>query len=147
MDNNDLVREISEPSGEGIADIYSALRFNGEHHLKFHANLTHDLTLVLVDSCVGRGYFKQGRTCRIGNDQCLECTGVRELDYRRTDLRSRHTLSWALQNCNGSVSIEIILSIVVFFLMSLLDPLQQHRLRRSDLVPEGYTAEHVPIRF
>ena len=40
MDNNDLVGDISEPSGEGIADIYSALRFNGEHHLKFHSNLT-----------------------------------------------------------------------------------------------------------
>lgn len=30
MDNHDLVGDISEPSGEGIADIYSSLRFNGE---------------------------------------------------------------------------------------------------------------------
>jgi len=56
MDENDLIKTISEPSGEGIADIYAALRFK--------------------DSCIGRGYHMRGR-CSIGSGVCLECTGKR----------------------------------------------------------------------
>lgn len=37
LDNNDLTPTIVKPSGEGIADIYTALR--------------------LGDSCIGRGFF------------------------------------------------------------------------------------------
>lgn len=54
MDENDLVKTISEPSGEGIADVYAALRFN--------------------DSCIGRGYYT-GQKCTIGAGSCYTCTG------------------------------------------------------------------------
>ncbi|KAL7535943.1 hypothetical protein ACHAXR_010292, partial [Thalassiosira sp. AJA248-18] len=82
MDANDLIKTISEPSGEGIADIYAALRFN--------------------DSCIGRGYYTR-RKCTIGSGDCLDCTGVRDIDYRKITTNSPHTLSWANANCNDSV--------------------------------------------
>mmetsp|Transcript_22742 Transcript_22742/g.46468 ORF Transcript_22742/g.46468 Transcript_22742/m.46468 type:complete len:839 (+) Transcript_22742:1758-4274(+) len=82
LDDNDVTPGISEPSGEGIADIYAAIRLN--------------------DSCVGRGFWK-GRKCDAAGDACLECTGVRDIDYRKMQSKSPHTLSWAIANCNNSV--------------------------------------------
>lgn len=40
LDTNDVQGYISKPSGEGIADIYAALKMN--------------------DSCIGRGFFADG---------------------------------------------------------------------------------------
>ena len=52
LDDNDVTGSIASPSGEGIADIYAALRMG--------------------DSCIGRGFF-------ISNGSC---TGVRQIDYK-----------------------------------------------------------------
>eukprot|EP00804_Cyclotella_cryptica_P017327 CCRYP_018997-RA/>CCRYP_018997-RA protein AED:0.04 eAED:0.04 QI:373/1/1/1/0.62/0.44/9/2479/759 len=54
LDYYDLTNSIASPSGEGIADIYSAL--------------------YMADSCVGRGFFGAGSGC----------TGVRDIDYQKT---------------------------------------------------------------
>lgn len=118
MDENDVMRGISEPSGEGIADIYAALRLN--------------------DSCIGRGFWTS-RKCDVANDACLKCTGkneytydsiseriisiidilrgnifiqpgVRDIDYRNMQRKSPHNLSWANENCDGSVCHEILLN-------------------------------------
>jgi hypothetical protein len=43
LDNNDNDGKISKPSGEGIADVYAALRMD--------------------DSCIGRGFFRSGGSC------------------------------------------------------------------------------------
>jgi hypothetical protein len=53
LDHNDVYPEIVQPSGEGIADIYTALR--------------------LGDSCIARGFFFQ--PCDQYGDPCNECTG------------------------------------------------------------------------
>mmetsp|Transcript_3371 Transcript_3371/g.6290 ORF Transcript_3371/g.6290 Transcript_3371/m.6290 type:complete len:732 (-) Transcript_3371:1311-3506(-) len=82
MDHNDVTGGISAPSGEGIADIYSALRLN--------------------DSCIGRGFFKSG-TCNNGGNACTVCTGVRDIDYKKTQRKAPSTLTWARANCDNSV--------------------------------------------
>lgn len=33
------------------------------------------------ESCVGRGFFSDGRTCSGYGDTCLTCTGIRDMDY------------------------------------------------------------------
>jgi hypothetical protein len=81
-DENDVVKTISEPSGEGIADIYAALRLN--------------------DSCIGRGFYIE-RKCLTIDDKCLECTGVREIDYHKMRSNQPHTLSWSREKCGHSV--------------------------------------------
>jgi hypothetical protein len=43
LDNNDITGSIASPSGEGIADIYAALRMG--------------------DSCIGRGFYTSGGGC------------------------------------------------------------------------------------
>jgi hypothetical protein len=55
MDAYDVASGISKPSGEGIADIYSALRLN--------------------DSCIGRGFFLSG-VCSGNGNPCISCTGM-----------------------------------------------------------------------
>eukprot|EP00804_Cyclotella_cryptica_P000077 CCRYP_013734-RC/>CCRYP_013734-RC protein AED:0.05 eAED:0.05 QI:386/1/1/1/0.62/0.55/9/209/1800 len=54
LDNNDVTGSIASPSGEGIADIYAALR--------------------MADSCIGRGFYASGGGC----------TGVRNIDYKQS---------------------------------------------------------------
>lgn len=54
MDDNDVEGSISSPSGEGLADIYAALKMG--------------------DSCIGRGFY---------SPSTRECTGVREIDYMK----------------------------------------------------------------
>lgn len=54
MDANDVAAGISDPSGEGIADIYSALRLN--------------------DSCIGRGFYSNS-VCGGNGNPCISCTG------------------------------------------------------------------------
>ncbi len=59
MDNNDVNPTISNP-GEGIADIYASMRFNG--------------------SCIGRN-FLMGSNCNGYGDPCVACDGVRDIDW------------------------------------------------------------------
>ena len=81
MDANDANPGISSPSGEGIADIYTALRLN--------------------DSCIGRNF--RGSACSGFGDPCLTCTGVRDIDYANRLSGQPHTYTWSNANCGGSV--------------------------------------------
>jgi hypothetical protein len=54
MDAMDVASGISKPSGEGIADVYAALRLN--------------------DSCIGRGFYQ--KLCGGNGNACLSCTGT-----------------------------------------------------------------------
>ncbi|MEE8522300.1 MAG: PepSY domain-containing protein, partial [Thermoanaerobaculia bacterium] len=81
MDANDVVGGIASPSGEGIADIYSALRLN--------------------DSCIGRNFLST--PCTGNGDPCLTCTGVRDIDYLQRQSGNPHDYSWSNANCGGSV--------------------------------------------
>ena len=81
MDNNDTVPTISSPSGEGIADIYTALRLN--------------------TSCIGRNF--RTTPCTGFGDPCLSCTGVRDIDYEQRQSGQPHDYSWSNANCGSSV--------------------------------------------
>ena len=81
MDANDATPGIASPSGEGIADIYTALRLN--------------------DSCIGRNFLSGN--CSGNGDPCLQCSGVRDIDYEKRASGQPHTYSWANANCGGSV--------------------------------------------
>jgi len=72
---------ISSPSGEGIADVYAALR--------------------LGTSCIGRNFVSTN--CSGNGDPCTSCTGVRDIDFKRRQSGSRHTYSWSYEKCGGSV--------------------------------------------
>ena len=81
IDDNDAVPSIASPSGEGIADIYTALRLN--------------------DSCIGRNF--RATVCTGFGDPCLTCTGVRDIDYLKRQSGQPHDYSWSNANCGGSV--------------------------------------------
>jgi hypothetical protein len=81
LDDNDAFPTIASPSGEGIADIYSALRLN--------------------DSCIGRNFLASN--CSGFGDPCLNCTGVRDIDYLMRASGLPHTYTWSNANCGGSV--------------------------------------------
>lgn len=91
MDDNDSNGSISSP-GEAIADIYAAYR--------------------LHTSCIGRGFFwtldrgcgqdslGTGYNCSGYGDCCINCTGVREIDYARHASGQPHTPQNFIQpNC------------------------------------------------
>ena len=79
LDNNDNIPTISNP-GEGIADVYAALRLN--------------------DSCIARGFYTGQNYCG-DNDPCVACDGVREIDYAGRASGEPHDLAWIddVQNC------------------------------------------------
>ncbi len=81
MDANDASPGIASPSGEGVADIYTALRLN--------------------DSCIGRNF--RSTVCSGNGDPCLTCTGVRDIDYLKRASGQPHDYSWSNANCGGSV--------------------------------------------
>jgi hypothetical protein len=81
MDANDNTPGISNP-GEGIADIYAALRLN--------------------TSCIGRG-FRLGTNCGGYGDPCTQCDGVRDIDWANRVSGAPHTFTWANANCGGGV--------------------------------------------
>ncbi len=81
MDDNDANPSIASPSGEGIADIYAALRLN--------------------TSCIGRNF--RSTVCTGFGDPCLTCTGVRDIDYLKRQSGQPHTYTWSNANCGGSV--------------------------------------------
>ena len=80
IDDNDVNGIISSPTGEGIADVYAALRIN--------------------DSCIGRGFT--ANVCNNNGDACLTCTGVRDIDYLKRVSGNPHTYTWANSTCGGS---------------------------------------------
>ena len=84
MDANDVNGGIASPSGEGIADLYSALR--------------------LGDSCIGRGFYVDGKKCSTGGNNCKTCTGVRDIDYANKNANSPFTYSNSNAKCGGGVS-------------------------------------------
>ncbi len=81
MDDNDAVPTIASPSGEGIADIYTALRLN--------------------TSCIGRNF--RSTVCSGFGDPCLTCTGVRDIDYLKRASGQPHDYTWSNANCGGVV--------------------------------------------
>jgi hypothetical protein len=81
LDANDATPGIASPSGEGIADIYAAIRLN--------------------DSCIGRNF--RATVCTGNGDPCLTCTGVRDIDYLKRQSGLPHTYTWSNANCAGSV--------------------------------------------
>ncbi|MEM9555024.1 MAG: PepSY domain-containing protein [Acidobacteriota bacterium] len=81
IDDNDANPSIASPSGEGIADIYTALRLNS--------------------SCIGRNF--RSTPCSGFGDPCLTCTGVRDIDYLQRQSGQPHDYSWSNANCSGSV--------------------------------------------
>ena len=76
MDDNDANGVISNP-GEGIADIYMALR--------------------LKESCVGRNF--RNTNCGGYGNACLSCTGVRDIDWDQRASHTPTTVSWIDANC------------------------------------------------
>ena len=79
MDANDANPGVSNP-GEGIADIYTALRLN--------------------TSCIGRG-FRPGVQCGGYGDPCTACTGIRDIDYDKRQSELPHDVVWIDSNCPG----------------------------------------------
>ena len=81
MDANDATPGIASPSGEGIADIYTALRLNS--------------------SCIGRNFTNN--VCSGFGDPCTSCTGVRDIDYLLRQSGNPHDYTWSNANCSGIV--------------------------------------------
>ncbi len=77
MDANDATPGIS---GDGIADVYAALRLNS--------------------SCIGRNF--RPMMCTGYGDPCLTCTGVRDIDYLKRQSGNPHDYTWSNANCGGT---------------------------------------------
>lgn len=72
MDNNDAVPTISNP-GEGIPDIHASLRLN--------------------TSCIGRNFL--GGNCGGYGDGCVDCSGVRDIDWAQRNSGLPHAITGA----------------------------------------------------
>ena len=84
LDTFDDSPGVSLP-GEAYADMTGILRLNG--------------------SCFGRGFFLNnaiGGNCTGNGDVCLDCSGVREVDWMKRASKMPHDLSWVL-NQNPTV--------------------------------------------
>jgi len=81
MDNFDAVPAVSNP-GEGIADIYAALRLN--------------------TSCIGRNFFL-GSNCSGYGDPCTSCDGLRDIDWANRTSGVPHDLTF-VQTCGCCTS-------------------------------------------
>ncbi len=81
MDANDATPGVSNP-GEGIADVYTALRLN--------------------NSCIGRN-FRPGVQCGGYGDPCIDCTGIRDIDFAKRLSGLPHDFTWANATCGGGV--------------------------------------------
>jgi hypothetical protein len=81
IDDNGTNGSVSSP-GEGIADIYAAVRLN--------------------TSCIGRGF--RATPCGGYGDPCTVCTGVRDIDWALRASGMPHDVDWVNGNPNcGSV--------------------------------------------
>ncbi|CAM2070512.1 Fibronectin type-III domain-containing protein [Sulfidibacter corallicola] len=76
MDGADATPGISTP-GEGIADLFAAIRLN--------------------TSCIGRNF--RTINCSGFGDPCLDCTGVRDIDWGKRQSNSPHNVTWANDTC------------------------------------------------
>jgi len=76
MDNNGVNPNIASP-GEGIPDIYAGLR--------------------LFDSCIGRGFL--GGNCSGYGNACLDCSGVRDIDWADHVLNDPIGIEEAFSQC------------------------------------------------
>jgi len=87
IDDNDVIGTIppvSQGGGEGMADIYAALRGDV--------------------ACIGRGFFANGALCGGYGDPCTAasgCTGIRSIDWADRTSGVPHTLTWVRANCTG----------------------------------------------
>ena len=77
LDDFDNRPGISNP-GEGIADVYAALRLN--------------------DSCIGRGFW-DSQLCTGYGDPCTECDGIRDVDFLKRESGQPHDVNWSNSNC------------------------------------------------
>jgi len=54
------------------------------------------------ESCVGHGFFNDGRTCSGYGDTCLTCTGIRDMDWAaRTQNTPATPANFTQPNCGG----------------------------------------------
>lgn len=81
MDGADASPFISTP-GEGIADIWAALRLN--------------------TSCMGRNF--RSTVCSGFGDPCTECTGVRDIDWAKRLSGEPHGIAFTDANCGSGGS-------------------------------------------
>jgi len=79
VDDNDNNPNISFP-GEGIADLYAML--------------------TTGDSCIGRGFFDNGNCSGYG-DPCIDCSGIRDIDFAQRQSGTPHDAAWGEANCGG----------------------------------------------
>ncbi|MEM1205878.1 MAG: hypothetical protein AAGN66_21790 [Acidobacteriota bacterium] len=82
MDDNGTNGSVSSP-GEGIADVYAALRINS--------------------SCPGRGALPN--VCSGFGDPCIAafgCTAARDIDWERHESQQPHDVAWVNANCGSS---------------------------------------------
>ncbi len=82
LDDNDVDGAIASPSGEGIADVYAALR--------------------LDQSCIGRNF--RSTNCTGYGDPCLGCTGLRDIDYLKRQSGQPHTFTWSTAIAPGCIA-------------------------------------------
>ena len=78
MDGADAAPFISTP-GEGIADIWAALRLN--------------------TSCIGRNFT--ANPCSGFGDPCTECTGVRDIDWAKRQSGNPHGIAFTDATCGS----------------------------------------------
>ena len=81
MDANDATPGIASPSGEGIADIYTALRLN--------------------TSCIGRNF--RATVCTGFGDPCLTAPACATSTTCKRQSGQPHDYTWSNANCGGSV--------------------------------------------
>ncbi len=74
LDFFDDTASVSNP-GEAYADMAAVMRLN--------------------TSCIGRGFFKF-QSCGGDGDPCTECSGVREIDWKKRQSGRPHDLQWVL---------------------------------------------------
>jgi len=119
MDANDATPGISGPSGEGIADVYVALRLN--------------------TSCIGRGFLSSN--CSGYGDPCLSCTGVRDIDYLQHASGLPHTYTWRNATCGGGVHCSgIVYSEAIWSLW-------KRKLQSAPYSLDDYTAHEIVNRL
>lgn len=81
QDREDATPGVAGPTGEGIADLFAALRLN--------------------TSCIGRNFLSS--PCTGFGDPCTTCTGVRDIDFAQHQSGQPKGVVPFGQSCGGSV--------------------------------------------
>lgn len=118
LDDNDAVPTIASPSGEGIADVYTALRLNS--------------------SCIGRNFLASN--CSGFGDACLSCTGVRDIDYLKRTSGEPHTYTWSNANCSSVHCVGAVYSEAVWSLW-------KRELQGAPYNYDDHTAQEIVTRL